>query len=72
MNYGDKFDKRKNLVTLEQIMSHLDEVTRFWDQLHLSGIGQLDQSEWDTRIKACKDAIEYNKKSAQRLIEILA
>ena len=62
MTYGDEVEKQRNLVTLERIMFHLDDVTRFWNQLDLSGIGQLEQREWDTRIKACKDAIEYTKK----------
>jgi len=53
-------------------MFHLDEATRFWNQLDLSGIDQLEQREWDTRIKACKDSIEYAKKSAQKLLKVLA
>ena len=71
MIHGDEVEKPRNLVTLERIMFHLDEVIRFWNQLDLFGIGQLEQRDWDTRIKACKDAIEYNKKPVQKLIEIL-
>ena len=68
---GDEVGKQ-SLVPLERIMFHLDEVTRFWNQLDLSEIDQLKQREWDTRIKACKDSIEYIKKSIQKLIKVLA
>jgi len=72
MIHDDEVEKQKNLITLERIMFHLDEVTRFWNQLDLSGIAQEDQREWDTRIKACKDSIEYTKKSVQKFIKVLA
>ncbi len=69
---GDEVEKQRNLATLERITFHLNEVTRFWSQLDLSGIGHLEQREWDTRMKACKDAIEYITISVQKLTDILA
>lgn len=71
MSYGDDVDKEKNWVALERMAFHLDEAMRFCKQLDLSGLGPLEQKEWDTRMKSCKDAIEFTKESVQKLIKIL-
>jgi len=71
MSYGDEVDKERNWMALERIAFHLDEAMRFCKQLDLSGLGPLEQREWDTRMKACKDAIEFTKKSVQQLVKIL-
>ena len=66
-----KIDKERNRTALERISFHLDEAERFCSQLDLSGLGPLEQREWDHRIKICKDAIEFTKGSFQRLSKIL-
>ncbi len=71
MSYGDDVGKERNRMALERIAFHLDEAMRFCNQLDLSGLGPLEQREWDTRMKTCKDAIEFTKESLKKLSEIL-
>ncbi|HET6460164.1 MAG TPA: hypothetical protein VFG29_05185 [Syntrophales bacterium] len=66
-----EIDKGKNRIALERISFHLDEVMRFCDKLDLSGLGPLEQREWDDRMKACKDAITFTKESVRKLTQIL-
>jgi hypothetical protein len=44
---------------------------RFCNQLDLSGLGPVEQSEWDNRMKICKNAIEFTLVSVQKLGKIL-
>ncbi len=71
MSYGDDVGKEKNRMALERIAFHLDEAMRFCNQLDLSGLGPLEQREWDSRMKTCKDAIEFTRRSLQELNKIL-
>jgi len=71
MSYGDEVDKERNWIALERMAFHLDEAMRFCKQLDLSGLGPLEQKEWDTRMKSCKDAIEFTKESVQQLVKVL-
>ena len=71
MGYGNEVDKERNWMALERIGFHLDEAMRFCKQLDLSGLGPLEQKEWETRMKACKDAIEFTNESARQLVKIL-
>ena len=48
MSYGDDVDKERNRIALERIAFHLDEAMRFCNQLDLSGLGPLEQTEWDS------------------------
>ena len=64
-------DKERNRIALERISFHLDEAMRFCTQLDLSGLGPLQQKEWDDRMKTCKNAIEYTNESLQKLRKIL-
>jgi hypothetical protein len=64
-------DKEGNKVALERITFHLDEAMRFCNQLNLSGLSPTEKSEWDNRMKICKDAIEFTKESVQKLSKIL-
>ncbi len=64
-------DKERNRIALERISFHLDEAMRFCNQLDLSGLVPLEQSEWDNRMKICKNAIEFTKESVQKLRKIL-
>jgi hypothetical protein len=66
-----EIDKERNRIALERISFHLDEVMRFCHQLDLSGLGPLEQTEWDNRMKTCKDAIMFTKQSVQKLTQIL-
>jgi len=66
-----EIDKERNRIALERIAFHLDEAMRFCKQLDLSGLGPLEQTEWDSRMKTCKDAIEFTKESLQKLTKIL-
>jgi len=66
-----EIDKERNRIALERISFHLDEAMRFCHQLDLSGLGLLEQREWDKRMKDCKDAIEFTKESLNKLNKIL-
>ncbi len=66
-----EIEKERNRMALERISFHLDEAMRFCSQLDLSGLGPLEQREWDDRMKTCKDAITFTRESVQKLIEIL-
>jgi len=71
MSYGDEVDKERNWITMERMAFHLDEAMWFCKQLDLSGVGRLEQKEWDTRLKNCKDAIEFTRESVLQLIKII-
>jgi hypothetical protein len=64
-------DKERNRIALERISFHLDEAMKFCNQLDLSGLGPLEQSEWDNRMKICKNAVKFTKESVQKLSKIL-
>jgi len=66
-----EIDKERNRIALERISFHLYEAMRFCKQLDLSGLGPLEQREWDNRMKDCKNAIEFTKESVQKLSRIL-
>jgi hypothetical protein len=66
-----EIDKGRNRIALERISSHLDEALRFCSQLDLSGLGPLEQREWDNRMKICKDAITFTRLFIQKLTRIL-
>ena len=71
MEIEKDIEKERNRVVLERISFHLDKVMRFCGQLDLSGLGPLEQREWDTRMKTCKNAIEFTKESLNKLNKIL-
>jgi hypothetical protein len=71
MTHSDDVDKERNRIALERISFHLDEAMRFCNQLDLSGLGPLEQTEWDSRMKTCKNAIEFTKESLKQLNKIL-
>jgi hypothetical protein len=71
MKHSDDVDKERNRIALERISFHLDEAMRFCKQLDLSGLGPLEQTEWDSRMKTCKNAIEFTKESLNKLNKIL-
>jgi hypothetical protein len=64
-------DKERNRSALERITFHLDQAMRFCNQLDLSGLDPPEQSQWDNRVKICKNAIEFTKESVQKLSKIL-
>jgi hypothetical protein len=66
-----EIDKERNRSSLERITFHLDQAMRFCNQLDLSGLGLVTQSEWDNRMKICKNAIEFTLESVRRLSRIL-
>jgi hypothetical protein len=63
--------KEGNKVVLERLSFHLDEAMRFCNQLDLSALGPTEKSEWDSKIKICKDAIGFTRESVQKLSKIL-
>ena len=65
-----EIDKERNRIALERISFHLDEAMRFCNQLDLSGLGPLEKTQWDDRMKTCKNAIEFIKESLQKLRKI--
>ena len=64
-------NKERNRNSLERISFHLDQAMRFCNQLDLSGLGPPEQSEWDNRMKICKNAMEFTLISVQKLSKIL-
>jgi hypothetical protein len=66
-----EIDNKRNGIALERLSFHLDEAMRFCNQVDLSGLGALEQREWDSRMNTCKNAIEFTKESVQKLIQIL-
>ena len=66
-----EIDKERNRNSLERITFHLAQAMRFCNQLDLSGLGPPEQSEWDNRMKICKNAIEFTLVSVQKLSKIL-
>jgi len=66
-----EMDKERNKIALERISFHLDEAMRFCHQLDLSRLGPMEQTEWDNRMKTCKDAIMFTRQSVQKLTQIL-
>ncbi len=66
-----EIDKERNRVALERIEFHLKEAMRFCSLLNLSGLGSLEQREWDSRMKNCKDTIEFWRESLKELNKIL-
>ena len=66
-----KIEKERNRIALERISFHLDEAMRFCHQLDLSRLGPMEQTEWDNRMKTCKDAIMFTRQSVQKLTQIL-
>jgi len=66
-----EIDKERNRIALERISFHLNEAMRFCNQLDLSGLGPLLQTEWDSRMKTCKNAIEFTKESLKELNQLL-
>ncbi len=71
MRHSNGVDKERNRIALERISFHLDEAMRFCNQLDLSGLGPLEQTGWDSRMKTCKNAIEFTKESLKQLNKIL-
>ena len=66
-----EIDKERNRGSLERIIFHLDQAMRFCNQLDLSGLGPQEQSEWNSKMKICKDALGFTKESVQKLSKIL-
>ena len=66
-----EIDKERNRNSLERIIFHLDQAMRFCNQLDLSGLAPQEQSEWNDRMKICKDAIGFTKDSVQGLTKLL-
>jgi hypothetical protein len=66
-----EIERERNRMALERIGFHLDEAMRFCNQLDFSGLGPLEQREWDTKIKNCKDAIAFCRESLKKLNQIL-
>lgn len=64
-------ERKRNGMVLERIKFHLSEAMRFCNQLDLSGVGLLEQREWDTRMKDCIDAITFCRGSLKKLSEVL-
>ncbi len=58
-------------MATERIEFHLREAMRFCGLLDFSGLGLLEQREWGTRMKDCKDAIEFCRESLKKLKESL-
>jgi hypothetical protein len=64
-------ERKWNGSALERIRFHLNEAMRFCNMLDFSGLGPLEQREWDIRMKNCKDAISFCRDSFKKLSEIL-
>ena len=66
-----EIDKERNRTSLERITFHLTQAMRFCNQLDLSELAPPTQSEWNNRMKICKNALEFTMESVQKLSKIL-
>lgn len=66
-----EIEKEMNTVILERILFHLEESTRFCNRLDLSRLCTFERTEWETRLKHCKDAIAFTMEAVQKLKQIL-
>jgi len=53
--------KKKDAEILEQIICHLGEACKLFNDLKDRRISTFEQSQWDNAIKLCEDAIEFVK-----------
>ena len=65
-------DKERNRMVMEQVFFHLLETLRLCSQLNLSGLGPLEQKEWNDRMKLCKNALEFTKNSVEKLSKLIS
>ena len=66
-----EIDKEENRIVLEGISFHLITALHLCSQLNLSELSSLQQTEWNDRIKICKNALEFTKESVERLSKLL-
>jgi hypothetical protein len=66
-----EIEKERNRNLLDRIIFHLDQAMEFCNQQDLSGLGPSEQSQWNDKMKICKDAINFTKESIQQLSKIL-
>jgi len=64
--------KERNKMALEAISFHLFEAMRRCNQLDLSKLNSLQQTEWKEKIKICKNALEFTKESVEKLSKLLS
>ena len=64
----NEIERERLRITLERILFHLDETTRFCNRLDLSALSTLERNEWESKIiKHCKDAMAFTKDLLQKL-----
>ncbi len=68
----DEIERERIRMTLERILFHLDEASRFCNRIDLSGLSAFERNEWEGKIKHCKDAMEFTKDCVEKLKDILA
>jgi hypothetical protein len=65
-------DKERNRMIMEQVFFHLLETLRLCSELNLSGLGPLEQKEWNDKMKLCKNALEFTKSSVEKLSKLIS
>jgi nucleoid DNA-binding protein len=65
-------NKEENKMIMEKIFFHLLETLQLCSKLDLSGLGPLEQKEWNDRIQLCKNALEFTKNSVEKLSKFIS
>jgi len=53
--------KKKDAEVLEQIICHLSEACKLFNDLRDRRISTFEQSQWESAIKLCEDPVEFVK-----------
>ena len=60
-------DKERNKLVSEGVYFHLIQALSLLAQLDLSGLGPLEEKEWNDRVANCRNALEFTKDLAKKL-----
>lgn len=63
--------KEKNNKIMEQILFRLLEPMKLCNQLDLSGLAPLEERKWKEKVNICKSALEFTKKSVEKLNKLI-
>ncbi len=64
-------EKERNKIVLEGVYFHLIQALSLFAKLDLSGLGPLEEKEWNDRIENCKNALKFTKDLAKKLSALL-
>ncbi len=62
-----KIEQARNKMTLERILSHLEEASQLCNGLDFSALSTLEKNESQSTLKHCKDALRFATGKVQKL-----